>query len=282
MKYLLPIILFFSAGNILAAAELNFDLNAHRAAPNSQIIVKLKLDSPEPINAVRLTWRYPAKILQPIIFNDSQSIIDIWQTRQWRETAGAIEIEGGLTKSFSGPNGEIAEVTFNTKTEGRARLELVAAEIYLADGLGTRLLLADQATEIVISRQAEMIKSEIQTDREPPQFEFTQTVWSPTESAYLAIFQIKDSSSGLRAVYLRHRRWLNWTAWSEVVNPVRLPAGVWQYQIRAADNQNNEKTETFYLERELMLKLAGPVLAMIILGVVILLRVKKWGQLKKS
>ncbi|HEY4524191.1 MAG TPA: cohesin domain-containing protein [Candidatus Paceibacterota bacterium] len=282
MKYWLPIIFFFSTGNVLAAPpQLNFDLNTQRAAPDSQIVVKMMLGSQEPINALRLTWRYPAKILQPVIFNDSRSIVDIWQTRNWQETAGVIEIDGGLTRPFSGPNGEIAEITFNIKTEGRARLELVAAEIYLADGLGTRRLLSNQAAEIVISRQAEVVKPELKIDREPPQFEFTQTVQSPTESTYLVIFQVKDWSSGLRTTHLRSRQWLNWTEWSEVTNPARLPAGVWQYQIRAVDNQDNKKIETVYLGRELVLKLAGLVLTIIVFGFVILFKVKKWRQLKK-
>ena len=46
MKYWLPIIFFFSTGNVLAAPpQLNFDLNTQRAAPDSQIVVKMMLGS---------------------------------------------------------------------------------------------------------------------------------------------------------------------------------------------------------------------------------------------
>ncbi len=280
-KYLLFAIFFLLVTVEVKAdsARFYFETNTREAAPGSEITVKLKLSSQNPINAINLVLYYPPEIFKLLTFNDSHSIIDVWKTRQIQEGSDAIYIEGGLTKPFSGIDGEIVEITFKARTEGLARLAGIP-EIYLADGLGTRQTLPEQEFEILIDSQAAIIKPETKIDREPPRFEFIQIFWSPAESAYLVVFQAKDSLSGLRAVYLRAMNWLKWTKWAETANPARLSSGVWRYQIKAIDNQGNENKETLYLWRELILKIVYLVLVIFILGGIILLR--KCQRLEKS
>ncbi len=251
-----------------------------KVAPESEIIVRVLINNTRPINALDLKLTYPKSLLKPILFNDGTSIVDIWQTRQWEQGDGIIILVGGILRSFSGTGGTIAEFRFKAKNEGVAQISFDDANVYYADGIGTSAKIITEPINIIINANALQSYPQQEKDTVPPVFEVTKTVNNPTNVNYLAVFDVKDTGSGIKAVYIRSMKWIAFDEWRVVSNPAQLPLGIWQYQISATDNNGNTSIKTLYIPMEITKKLFLVILLFFIVAIFYII-IREWILLKK-
>lgn len=244
--------------------------NTNEVAPNSEFTVKVLIDAPQPINALEMEINYSPKVLQFVSSNNSNSIIDFWHGDPGFQPPGIIHLEGGSIDSFSGTSGEVITLKFRAKSGGSANLSFGRADLYQADGKGT-LARADASQSLKISIvEGAATPSELAAevnDKNPPIIETARAVSSPVDNSRIAVYQTKDSESGIKSTEIRFRQELSWSEWQRAANPTRLPLTAWAYQLRVTDNANNTAEETVYVP-EPILKLILPLLpAVLLLGI---------------
>lgn len=262
------------------AVRLYVNSTATQIAPDSEIIVSLRIDSAKPVNAFDMVLLYPEALLKPVLFNDSASMVDVWRTRQWDGGNGFIRLSGGMLKPFSGTGGTIAEFRFKALHEGIAQISFGNTNVYYADGTGTRADIATELVKITITKSVSLLNTPQKDDTVPPVFRSLQTAKNPVDGNYLAVFEVKDAGSGVKSVNLRTMEWFTFSEWRPVSSPVELPKGTWQYQISAVDNNGNTSMKTLHIPMEIAKKLFITVLLFFIFGIVCVI-IKKWFLIKK-
>ncbi len=261
-------------------AYLYIEATAVNVAPKSEIIARLLIDSKQPVNAFDITLGYQKQLLEPAVFNDSSSIINIWKNRMLDVDNGIIRLSGGMVKPFSGNGGVIAEFKFTAKSEGEAKILFSASNVYYADGTGAKAEVITKPLEIAISQNAPLLSVEETNDTTPPVFEFVKTAKNPADNNYFVVFQVKDAESGVKSVYLRQMKWFAFDAWRTVNNPIELSRGTWLYQISAGDNNGNTFVKTSYVAYEIAKKLLIGILLLFLAGFLYVI-IRKWVLLKK-
>ena len=98
-----------------------------------------------------------------------------------------------------------------------------------------------------------------------PEINHLAVTKSPSDNVYLAVFAVSDNESGVRAAYLRVKKWLNWDEWREAANPVQLALGVWAFQLKVVDNNGNAVFKTAYVIDGIIQKVFYLILAIIFL-----------------
>ena len=262
------------------AVWLYIDSSATQVAPGSEIIVSLRIDSIKPVNAFEVEIIYLKSLLNPVLFDDSSSVVDLWKTKQWEENNGIIKLSGGMIKPFSGVRGTIAEFRFKALYEGTVQISFNNANAYYADGIGTRAEIFVKPAEITITKNASLLNPQQKDDTAPPMFDFVKTAKNPADGKYLVIFNAKDMGSGIRVVYLQSMQWFTFDQWKPVSSPVELPKGTWQYQLSAVDNNGNTSIKTLYVPMEIVKKLSIIILLFLILSIFYVI-IRKWIFLKK-
>lgn len=244
-------------------STIYFKTIAEEFGPGSEFAVTVFLDSQQAVNVLDLEINYSN--LEFLGFNNANSIIDIWRNNPQVLTSGVIQIQGGLSKPFSGKAGEVIKLNFRALKSGLAELSFSKAVLYLADGLGTEIQPNSLPLVININPQASLVTLNQPEDKTPPvvQAEITK---NPLEDFDLIVFSSRDNESGIKQVYFRSRQWLFWNDWRIVNNPVRLPASAWTAQLKAVDNQDNAAVQTFYVKKEIAKKLFYLLLFVILIG----------------
>lgn len=255
--------------------------NAAQVAPESEIIINVYIDSATPVNAFEIELFYPQSLLKPVLLKDGNSIVDLWQKRQWEAGDGAIQLSGGMIKPFSGKRGIIAELRFKALSEGAAQISFSGAKAYYADGSGTGAQVKTEPVKITIDSKAPLLDLQEENDTTLPVFEFLQVTKNPSNKGYLVVFQVKDKMSGVKSVLLRSIKWVNFGEWAQVSNPAEISEGVWIYQISAVDNNGNTLTKTMYITEEIVKKLLIIFLAISVLAGSFYGIIKKWFLVKK-
>lgn len=107
-----------------AASETRFYLetDSNTVLPGDEVNLHVLLDSTLPTNAYEIELVYSVAELQFEGYDDSKSIVDVWQERPSSEvSSGTLRIGGGSIHSFSGEGGEIGIVRFRARAnEGEA------------------------------------------------------------------------------------------------------------------------------------------------------------------
>jgi len=282
--FLLAICYFLFAMPFLALAQepvrLYLEASQSAVAPESEITIDILLSSKQPINALDIILHYPKDSLIPITFNDSDSMIDLWQNRHWSDNNGIIRISGGLFEPFAGTGGHIARLTFKALLPSNAKVLLDNADVYYADGVGTKAEVSMGALGILVTSDAPFFSVAKIDDTNPPVFESLEYLKNPDGSGgYLAAFKAEDDASGVKAVQIRSTQWLGFDQWRAVESPAKLPSGTWKYQISAADNNGNVFLASLYIFPELFKKIGAVVL--LILLVIIFYSIMKKRKGKK-
>lgn len=249
--------------------------NAQRVAPSSEITATILVDAKKPVNAFDFSLRYPQDILQLASVSDAQSIVDLWKDRQWASDAGLVKMSGGIIKPFLGSQGEIVTLTFVAQKEGVAKISFDDPKIYLADGAGTMALALADNSLVTVDNQAELVKAKTNPDRNAPAIGFLETTTDPKNKDYVAVFNVKDSGSGLQSVSLRQMKWFWFDSWKKTNSPVKIDGGVWLYQISATDNTGNKVTKTEYILPELYKKILLGIILLLVL-IVFYYIINKW------
>lgn len=254
-KYLLISVIFAAPFFVFGGngAEVYFR-HIPAVAPESKFSVGVFVDSAQPVNAFEIEVGYPSDFLEFISFNTGRSIIDVWQKNP-EVAGGVIKIQGGRMEPFTGDAGEIATVYFKAKKEGQAGLVFQTANLYAADGLGTRVGANRATSAIEISSKASLINEVDRADLSAPVVIKAEVVKNPFGNSRLAVFQAVDNESGIKETFLRSRVWLGWEDWRKASNPAPLPGGAWAFQIKAVDNQGNASEHIAFIWDEAVKKL---------------------------
>ncbi len=118
---ILPILISFSILSPALAAAPRFYLDqTNQAVAGNVFSVRVLLDTDQAANAYSVTLRYSEDLLKFDSFNDSRSIIDVWQNKSAR--SGEIKLSGGSLNPFNGQSGELITVNFKTLKSGGGRI----------------------------------------------------------------------------------------------------------------------------------------------------------------
>jgi hypothetical protein len=191
-----------------AATEATLHFTGPRTAVVGQIIhVRGLLTTSVPINVVQGALSYSPDQLQVSSISIGKSILRYWQQGPTAETTGRIQFLGGLpTPGFQGTNGELLDITFKTKREGKAVVAFLSESDVLAnDGNGTSVPTARASFEIDIIKPT---PGAPEPTPEPPTENRDTTPPTDLEllighdshlfdGAWFAVFQAVDGESGI-------------------------------------------------------------------------------------
>lgn len=258
-----------------AAERLYFSAPTQPLGVGSEFPVKLLLDSDQPVNAYVIKFIYPVQYLEILNFNDSRSIIDIWQGQPVVSAGGEVTIKGGSIKPFSGVGGEILTVNFKALAAASTTLDFEKSNaLYLANGKGTKVMPQGESLLLTIqtSTPAAVLTQGLPltpADNLPPEIKFLSIIPDPfNKSQKLLGFLVSDADSGVKETSLRTRSFLWWGDWMPASNPTALPLRVWSVDFRVVDNAGNV-TEKIVYDWGAFLKLSGYAAA----GILVLLLV---------
>lgn len=251
-----PVLLLAQTYSPVTPVRVYFELSPKEITVGETVKARILIDSEKPINVIQLDISYPSGLLNSPMFNDANSIIQIWQTRDWKNTKDTVLLSGGLPRAFAGTKGEVGQLTFKALKEGDVQISISDAQIYYADGKGTKAEVVKKGTSLRILASdksgasgipIETLGENDQSDVLAPVFGLTDTLKNSANGKRIAIFQVSDTGSGLDIVSLRTKKWFSWSEWSIVSNPAELPDGIWTYQLSAKDNAGNSSTLSFYI-----------------------------------
>lgn len=214
--------------------------------PGSEFEAAIAVNSDVPLNAYLLVLRYSPETLEVVRFNNSGSIINVWQNQPTASTDGVIRWSGGSFTPFSGEGGELLRIIFKTRATGAANISFETAEAYIADGKGTRAEsnAGDLAFRIVPGEPRGTLAA---SDNAPPVIETLALASDPfNPNQNLLSFIVKDADSGVKDVEARYRTYLGWSEWQTARNPVAFPPNAWAVGIRVRDNVGNQTAQIVY------------------------------------
>lgn len=151
--------------------KLYFNGPKESLAPNSEIVVSVLLDSAKPINAFDLKVNYDASKLQFLGSDNTNSIVDIWQTKP-SNVQGGVEFSGGILNDFSGNGGHIVKLAFKVLDTDLAtdtiNVSFGKNDLYLADGKGTKAEVSASSFSLDVREDTAVVYSEITPFKSTP------------------------------------------------------------------------------------------------------------------
>jgi hypothetical protein len=125
-------------------------------APGSTIVVYVHLLAKDSINAFDLEITYPKDKLEFLNFDNSASIVDIWQDSPKKLAEGQLKLSGGIIKGFTG-TGTLIKLSFKTTETGEANIKFRETSLYLADGTGTEVKARGDLLSLAIKEEARVV-----------------------------------------------------------------------------------------------------------------------------
>lgn len=269
--------LFFvwaTAGWAMDNSQIYFEGPSEAITPESDFTVNVLVDAKEPVNALDLEISYPKDKLKFLTFDNTDSIVDIWQAKPALLPDGNIVLTGGIFKSFAGEKGLIIKLSFRALNTGQSKLFFAKSSLYIADGKGTKLSMSSLTSTISITENetsASLPKKnkEKMLDNSPPEILLEQTT-SPVDGSSLIVFHATDSQSGIKQTQMRIKKWGSFSDWQDVQNPVLYPAGAWQIELRAINNAGLEAVKSISRIGELYKKIIIPFFLFFILMFIVI------------
>ena len=140
-------------------------------APNSEVTVSVLLDSREPVNAFELTVNYEIGKLKFLGSDNTNSIVDIWQTKP-SEVNGGVGFSGGILDDFTGNGGLLVKLAFKVLDTGLTtdtlNISFGKNDLYLADGKGTKAEVSVSGFSLNIKEDAVVVSSPITPFKSTP------------------------------------------------------------------------------------------------------------------
>jgi len=251
-------------------SRLYFETPSAEVSPDSEIVIRVLVDSNVPLNAFETSLSYSADILELMEIQDSRSIINVWQTRPTLEKAGKISFAGGSVKAFKGSGGELLSLRFKTLKIGEASLVYENARAYIADGRGTVANSSSEMLKVSVKSGAVRLVSETVPDQTAPSVESLKIFEDPLNPTQKLIsFEVRDLESGVKNTQARLRTLFFWSNWFDAQNPIAISKEVWAVQIMVHDNSGNFATETIYNWSIFLKNILAPLLiALVVIAVV--------------
>lgn len=273
-----PLSVFAQEGPVVYFSEENLSFS-----PESEFTVEVLVSSRESINAFDIEVVYPAQSLEVASINRSNSIIDFWRQEPGVLEDGVIGIQGGTPTAFSGTGGQIVKINFRAIGEGVGEIAFRKAQLYYADGEGTRAQTSVHNLTFSVSAEGKRLFASKTQDANAPVFSSVEVIDDPLGQTKLLSFLLKDDVSGIKEVSARTKKWLSWGDWISVANPTPLPSGTWKAQLQGQDNEGNISIKTVYMREEIVRKVFYLVGALFVLfvGYFLKIREKKWYNKKK-
>jgi len=263
-KFLFILLFFLLAGQTALATDnpsIYFEGPIESSIFLSDFVVNVFIDTDKPINAVDLEIFYPKDKLKFLSFDNTGSIVDIWQTTPKVLSNGNIGLTGGLFRSFVGKGGLIMSLSFRAQSSGQYKLSLAKSNIYMADGKGTKIPVDISAYTISVKENKEIIslpvsshsQTPFNSDKSIPEL-FVEKAQSPVEGSSLIVFYATDAESGIKQTQMRTKKWWTFSSWQDVVNPVLYPNGAWSIEFKVANNTGLENIKSIFYFLELCKK----------------------------
>ena len=155
--------IFLTANNLVWAqsmpARVYFQGPAVDIAPQSEFLVSVFLDATEPVNAFDLEIAYPADKFKFLSFDNTNSVVSLWQSSPVLLPKGNIRLSGGILQSFSGSGGLLVKISFRALNPEDAKLSFVKSNLYLADGKGTEIKATPVSSIFTVAEDGEIIST---------------------------------------------------------------------------------------------------------------------------
>lgn len=260
---LLSSMFYFLTSAITAAEGSRVDLKRE-----GMFGVRVLLESREPVNAYDIVLLYDQNLVAVDGVDLGGSIMTV-QPMPIKAEQGKIIIKGGSTVPFAGEQGVIASIRFRPLTEGSFSVVVDTADIYKADGQGTKQLAERTMLPLSVTRGSiesyARVSGDIR-DTVPPVIVAAVIEENPLQyGEQMVIFAATDEGSGIARYEARDRSWFNWSDWREVSLPYPIDKGVWSVQLKALDYAGNDALATVYELRGALKKFGGLFVLLIIL-----------------
>lgn len=269
--------LLFGYSANAANPSIYFHLPATSVAPGSEFELTVFVKSDADLNAFQGAVEFTPENLEFIGYADSNSIIDIWQTKPSLTGDRLIIFAGGRYVPFKGDAGELVKLKFRAKSVGTSGFALRDPSVYLADGQGTQLVPNAFYIRLSIDEKASKLVLGDSSDRTPPRINISK-INDPVGGDELLVFEIEDKESGGgQAIFRNFENW-SWSEWQEIKGPMKFPESAWILQVKAK-NGSGEENSKFIFNKSLKQVLA--VLILIIALYLIYLWYNKYKLNKK-
>ncbi len=260
-------IFLYSLPTVVSAATLSISPAGAGVTSGDLATIRLALDSGgTAINNAEGTLRFPVDLLRVVSISKSPSIFSLWVSEPvFSNTAGTISFNGGVpSPGFSGSNGTVFTVTFETKKVGSATLSITDAFVRANDGEGTNVLNQVFGGSISIAQPSSVtsppstppssnIESkgiQISSATHPDQTRWYQNgepIFGVTLPSSATLFEMNISTSSKSLV------------WNPVPKPYssvsvgELGSGIWHLSVRGKTGtlKNSPATYTFRIDRTL-------------------------------
>lgn len=230
-----------------AASTLYFDAPQNAVAPESEFKVKVLINSSVPLNAYNIAFSYSPEVLSLLKFDDSDSLIDVWQTQPTEAKEGIIQFVGGSIEPFSGSGGELIAIYFKTLKEGDVSFTFQFGEAYIADGKGTPSAVDAGNLTVAVRKNALRIGVDNVIDEIPPEIEAAALTADPfNDKQNILTLAVKDKETGVKETRVRVRTWFLWNDWQRAENPIAFRKNVWAVEVQALDNAGNLTAQVIY------------------------------------
>ena len=266
------------------AISIRIYFNApEEVAIGQEFPVKLLVDSDQPLNAYAIGFSYPTENLSLVGFDNSKSIIDIWQDQPTAHKSGSVNFSGGSISPWRGVGGNLISVRFRAIKDGTAALRFGNSSFYLANGKGTKVIPQSANLELgVLAAGAAPapIYEEAAPDSTPPTIKYLSLIPDPFNSRQkLLSFMVSDAESGIKETLIRTRSFLFWNDWVPARNPMAIPLSVCSVGFKTIDNKDNVSEKTLYNSSALLQPAALAIATLFIISLLIIgftvLRIKR-------
>jgi len=251
-------IFYFLDSSIAKAAELRFVTQTQKINIGQQFQVDLVIDTKQKsINALEGKVSFPSDLVEIKEVRDGNSIVNFWIERP-QKRQGEIIFSGITPGGFSGQNGLIFSLVFESLKEEQGVIEIQNAKALLNDGLGTESSLTTR--NLVFNIQDLGIADPLYPksyilyplkDTDPPD-SFTPKIANDAilfEGKHFLVFATQDKISGIDRYEIKEIRdkklgtWM--TRWRAAESPYILQDQDLRSYIfvKAVDNAGNERVE---------------------------------------
>ncbi len=100
--------------------------------------------------------------------DNTDSVVDIWQTKPISFPDGTIKLSGGIIKSFKGKSGLLVKLSFKVLTPGEVEIFLEKSDVYIADGKGTKLPTNTKSLTVSVKESGEVVTSPVPSFQNTP------------------------------------------------------------------------------------------------------------------
>lgn len=233
-----------------AAAQVSFVLPAVPVTTGMSFPVKVLLDTDRVVNAYSVTLRASGPI-QIVGTSNAGSLITVWH-QDPTVNGNQVHFEGGSLAPFAGTGGQLLTINVKAVASGTAAFSADGANVYLADGRGTRLEADNKTATLIIKDQIQeggnpQVEGISINDDAAPEIKFLNIVHDPllTEKKLLS-FLVSDNGSGVKTSSIRYRTGIAFSAWEPTANPATIPNSAWEIQFKTEDNAGNSVEQTVY------------------------------------